>query len=115
MNKVSISQNVPRGYDTARFADFFRQIEAFRDSFLMGEATYDPANLVDGAGATTTVSVPGAVMGDFAVASFSNDLQGITLTAYVSSVNTVSVRFQNESGGALDLASGTLRALVIRR
>jgi hypothetical protein len=36
----------------------------------------------------------------------------MTLTAWVSAANTVSVRFQNESGGALDLASGTLRVRV---
>lgn len=82
---------------------------------LSGSAVYDPASLADGAGATTTVAVPGAVMGDFAVASFSNNLAGITLTAWVSAADTVSVRFQNESGGVLDLASGTLRALVIRQ
>jgi hypothetical protein len=80
---------------------------------LFGSATFDPANLVDGAGATTTVTVTGAVLGDFVTGvSFSNDLQGITVSAYVSSANTVSVRFQNESGGALDLASGTLRVRV---
>jgi hypothetical protein len=56
--------------------------------------------------------VTGAALGDFAEASFSLDLQGITLTAWVSAANTVSVRFQNESGGVLDLASGTLRARV---
>jgi hypothetical protein len=44
--------------------------------------------------------------------SFSLDLQGITVTAYVSAANTVSVRFQNESGGTLDLGSGTLRVRV---
>lgn len=77
-----------------------------------GSATYDPASLADGAGATTTVTVTGAALGDFAEASFSLDLQGITLTAWVSAANTVSVRFQNESGGILDLASGTLRARV---
>ena len=77
-----------------------------------GSATYDPASLVDGAGATTTVTVTGAALGDYAVASFSNDLQGILLTAYVSAANTVSVRFQNETAGTIDLASGTLRALV---
>lgn len=81
---------------------------------LDGTATYDPASLADGAGATTTVTVTGAALGDFAVASFSLDLQGITLTAWVSAANTVSVRFQNESGGVLDLASGTLKARVVK-
>lgn len=79
---------------------------------IEGSATYDPISLVDGAGVTTTVTVTGAALGDYAEASFSLDLQGITLTAWVSASNTVSVRFQNESGGTLDLASGTLRARV---
>lgn len=81
---------------------------------LIGSAVYDPPNLVDGAGTTTTVAVAGAALGDFALASFSLDLQGITVTAYISAANTVSVRFQNESGGPLDLASGTLRVKVIK-
>ena len=81
-------------------------------SWLSGSATFDPANLVDGAGETTTVTVTGAALGDFAEASFSNNINGITLTAWVSAADTVSVRFQNESGGTLDLASGTLRARV---
>jgi hypothetical protein len=77
-----------------------------------GSSTYNPPSLNDGDGATTTVTVTGAALGDFAEASFSNDLQGITMTAWVSVANTVSVRFQNETGGVLDLASGTLRARV---
>lgn len=81
---------------------------------LTGTATYDPANLVDGAGVTTTVTVTGAALGDLVVVSFSLDLQGILLTGYVSSANTVSVRFQNETGGAIDLASGTISAKVIK-
>ncbi len=79
---------------------------------LAGSTTWDPSNLADGAGETTTVTVTGAALGDFAVASFSLDLQGITLTAWVSSANTVSVRAQNETTGAINLASGTLRAIV---
>lgn len=82
---------------------------------FIGSAVYDPPNLADGAGATTTVGVAGAVLGDFVIASFSLDLQGITLTSYVSAANVVSVRFQNESGGALDLASGTLSVKVIKQ
>jgi len=81
---------------------------------LIGSATYDPPNLADGAGISTTVTVTGAALGDFVLASFSLDLQGITLTGYISAANTVTVRLQNESGGAIDLASGTLRMLVFK-
>lgn len=81
---------------------------------IEGSAVYDPGNLVDGAGATTTVTVTGAALGDYVLVSFSLDLQGILLTGYVSSADTVSVRFQNETGGAIDLASGTIKAKVIR-
>lgn len=80
-----------------------------------GSATYDPPSLSDGTGATTTVAAAGASLGDFAVASFSLDLQGVTVTAWVSSANVVSVRFQNESGGLLDLGSGTLKVRVIKQ
>lgn len=79
---------------------------------LNASATYDPPSLADGVGTTTTVTCTGAALGGFARASFSLDLQGITVTAYVSATNTVSVRFQNESGGTLDLASGTLKVRV---
>lgn len=77
-----------------------------------GSATFDPPSLADGVGTTTTVTVTGAALGDFAEAAFSRDIQGITVTAWVSAANTVSVRFQNESGGTIDLASGTLRVRV---
>jgi hypothetical protein len=79
-----------------------------------GSAVYDPPNLADGTGVTTTVTVSQAAVGDMPEVSFSNSLQGIQLTAFVSAADTVSVRFQNETGGAIDLASGTLRARVKR-
>lgn len=81
---------------------------------VTGAATYDPPSLNDGAGDTATVTATGAALGDFATASFSEPLQGITVSAWVSAANTVSVRFQNESGGVVDLASGTLRVRVIK-
>lgn len=81
---------------------------------LTGSVTFDPPSLGDGAGTTTTVTVTGAVPGDFALVSFSLDLQGIAVTAYVSVPDTVSVRFQNETTGTVDLASGTLRARVLQ-
>jgi hypothetical protein len=93
---------------------YFNAITAYLPgSILSGSATYNPPSLNDGDGATTTVTVTGAALGDLVeCVSFSLDLQGITVTGYVSAANTVSVRFQNESGGTLDLGSGTLRARV---
>ncbi|WP_431266897.1 hypothetical protein [Dankookia sp. P2] len=58
---------------------------------------------------TITAAATEAALGDYARASFSLDLQGIVLTARVSAANTVSVRFQNGTAAALDLASGTLK------
>lgn len=83
-------------------------------SRIEGTATFDPGSLADGAGTTTTVTVTGAALGDMALASFSLTTSGITITAWVSASNTVSVRFQNESGGTLDIGSGTLKAWALK-
>lgn len=84
-------------------------VQAFR---LSGSATFDPPSLADGAGTTTTVTVTGAVMGNFAIPAFSLSTQGITVTANVTAADTVTVRFQNETGGVIDLGSGTLSVAV---
>lgn len=81
---------------------------------LQGVSNYNPPSLADGDGATTTVTVTGAALGDQATASFLLDLQGITMTAWVSAADTVSVRFQNETGGVIDLGTANLRARVIK-
>lgn len=81
---------------------------------ITGSVTYNPASLAAGAGETTTMTVKGGALGDQVVASFSNDLQGIILHAWVSAANTVSVRFQNETGDTIDLASGTIRVRIIK-
>jgi hypothetical protein len=79
---------------------------------LEASTTYDPPSLAAGEGVTTSLAVNGATLGDYARASFSLELQGIALTAWVSAVDTVSVRFQNGTAGTVDLASGTLRVRV---
>lgn len=79
-----------------------------------GTATLNPSSLVDGAGETLTITVTGAALGDYAIVAAPYDLQGISVTAYVSAANTVSVRLQNESGSTVDLASGTWKAKVVQ-
>lgn len=81
---------------------------------LSGTATFNPADLADGAGETTTVEVVGAALGDPALASFSLDITGLTVTAYVSAADTVSVRVQNETTGSVNIGSGTLKAVVFK-
>ena len=80
-----------------------------------GSITYDTASLIDAAGATSTnITVTGAALGDVVLVSLSVDLQGITVTGYVSAANTVNARIQNESTATVDLASATLKAVVLK-
>ena len=91
-----------------------RQFQDLWSEVLTYKGTLNVANLADGAGSTETATVPGAALGDFAEASLGVSAAGITVTAYVSAAGTVSVRVQNESGGAVDLASTTLRIVVYK-
>ena len=79
---------------------------------LFASATVDPPNLASGAAAQTTVTVDGARAGDLALASFDPANSGIVVTANVTADSAVTVTFLNVSGGAIDLASGTLRVRV---
>lgn len=92
--------------------DQFRGL--YTNTFLV-TATLNADSLVDGAGDTDTVAVPGVALGDMVLsASLAVDVAGLIVTAYVSAANTVSIRFQNETGGTVDLASATLRMVVVR-
>lgn len=95
-----------------RGTDQFRGL--FSDTFSV-VATLDASSLLDGAGETNTIAVPGVVLGDIVLnVSMGIDVSGISVTPYVSAANVVSIRFQNESGGTLNLASTTVRCVVVR-
>lgn len=81
---------------------------------IYGAVSIDPGSLADGVGATYPVTITGANLGDTVQIAAPYDLQGITVTGYVSAVNTVQVRVQNESGGTLDLASGSWKFKVTK-
>lgn len=76
------------------------------------DATADPPSLAAGARVSATVTVPGAKVGDFAIASFSALTADVALSAAVTAADTVTVWFVNNGAGTVDLASGTLRVLV---
>ncbi|MBC4018117.1 DUF2793 domain-containing protein [Siccirubricoccus deserti] len=75
-------------------------------------AIYDPPSIAAGGGVTTTIAVTGAALGDIVRVSFGLDLQGLTLTAWVSASGTVAARFQNGTAAAIDPGSATLRVRV---
>lgn len=94
--------------DRAQFQGIFNQIYTYL-------GTLDVASLADGVGASSTITLPGVALGDMVLGrSLDVSTAGITVTADVTAADTVIVRFQNESGGTLDLASATLRLLVGR-
>jgi hypothetical protein len=69
--------------------------------------TWNPGNLVDGAGETSVdLTCTGAELGDFVQVSAPYDTQGLLVYGWVKAADTVAVRIQNETGGAVDLASG---------
>jgi hypothetical protein len=79
---------------------------------LTGIVSYDPPSLIDGDGVTTTVTVTGATLGNLVSISADDDLQGVLMTAWVSAADTVSVRFQNETGGPVNIPNTRLLAQV---
>ena len=82
---------------------------------LSGSVTWNPGNIVNGANDSTTVTVKGAALGDYAIASFSLDVQDLQLTADVTAADTATVILSNTTGGAINLASGTVRVKVFKR
>lgn len=86
----------------------------FNETWVV-KATLNAGSLSDGAGETDDVTVPGVALGDMVLgASLGVDLVGLTVTGYVSAANTVKFRVQNESGSTVDLASATLKIVVVR-
>jgi hypothetical protein len=84
-------------------------------SIKLYTGTINPASLADGAGETKTIATTGAALGDFCIVSAPYDMQDVIATYYVQEADVLAVRLQNENAGAaVDLASGTWRALVIK-
>ena len=79
------------------------------------ETTYNPPSLTSGSSVTVNMTTPGVRAGDFAQASFFTLTAGIVVTANVTADDTTSITFRNETGGTVDLASGTLRVLTTRK
>lgn len=80
---------------------------------LSATATYDPPSVASGSQTSTTITVTGATVGDTTTCGHSTITADLwQISCYVSAADTVRVVLKNHSGGAIDAASGTLRADV---
>ena len=83
------------------------------DRMRIVSKTYDPASMATLTGTSTTVTVPGVVLGDACVAASSTiDAALIAVTCYISAADTVTIRLFNGTAGTIDLASSTWRVFV---
>jgi len=85
------------------------------NQMIGASATWNPGSIAIGAKASTSVIVTGVALGDFAVASFDKDIQGLTLSANVTSVNTVTCVLANNTGASVTLGSGTIYVRVMKK
>lgn len=77
-------------------------------------ATYDPPAIAAGSTLTQAFTVTGAAFGDFVQVSFSQNLSGLTLTAYVSAPDQVTIAAHNPTAGTINLPSGDLKLRLTR-
>lgn len=96
--------------DSATLTTYILKDKAFK---WINSKRWGPGELADGDAETTTITVTGAALGDFVLGTFSKDLQGALLTAWVSAANTVSVRIQNETGATITLGEDILKVGII--
>jgi len=80
---------------------------------LQGSVTWDAGSIADGNEEAKEVTVTGAALGDFVLASFSIDVADLSLSAAVTAADTITFVLSNNTGGAIDLVEATSYALVI--
>jgi hypothetical protein len=83
------------------------------EAVYTGSATWNPPSIANGAQASTTVNVMGAIVGDFVgrIAT-SAPLGGLRAWGEVTAPSVVTVYLANQTGGAVDLGSMTVWVVV---
>ena len=82
---------------------------------LDGSEVYDAGSIADGNEETGELTITGAALGDFVLVSHSVDVADLAITGAVTAANTVTYQLNNNTGGSVDLASGTVYARVFKR
>jgi hypothetical protein len=91
-----------------------RQYTGLVADVVVSRQSVNPASMATNTGSTLNVTVPGVALGDIVNAAPGISLAGIVFSTYVSAANTVTVSFQNVTGGTLDIAAATWTFVVER-
>lgn len=114
-NKLTKAIDINAAHKKVRYQDFDGVIRD-RLTFTPDDAlgfSFTPGTIADGAVASTTTTVTGAKLGWIAMASFSLNLSGATISAAVTATDTVTVTVTNNTGGSVTIGAGVARVLVI--
>ena len=92
-----------------------RQFQALFELINAGKVVNDFASAAANAGSTLSVTgVSGAALGDIVWVIPGVACAGTQYFGYVSAADTIEIRYQNGTAGAVDPASQTLRYIVLR-
>lgn len=92
------------------------QFPAVFSDVIVYTGTLDLANAATGSGtfASSDVTVTGAALGDFVLVSLGVDTVDAVVAGAVTAANTVTVTLLNNTAGAVNLASTTVRIAVLK-
>jgi hypothetical protein len=92
------------------------QFQSVFSEVITHTATLDLANAATGSGtfASSDVTVPGAALGDMVLLSLGVDTVDAVVAGAVTAANTVTVTLLNNTAGAVNLASTTVRIAVLK-
>lgn len=82
---------------------------------LFASASFTPGTIVNGASFGGGTACTGARLGDFVRVSANIDLQGCSLTGYVSSADNVVAVINNNTGGSHTLGSATFKFVITQQ
>ena len=85
-----------------------------QDDHFYASEVWNPGNVAVHEMVSNDVTVTGAALGDFAIASFSLDVADLVLDAQVTAANTVTLT-NDGIGAGVDLAEGTVYVRVFRK
>jgi hypothetical protein len=91
------------------------QLGGVFSNIWVAKGTIDFGSVADGDEVVDTIAVPGVALGDVVIGvSASVDVADLNLTAAVTAANEVTVQVNNNTGGAIDLASAVYKVVVGR-